>query len=1131
MSIKHALQLLKALIRTPWSIRSVVLRDETKWFTNNTHRQSRAFTKLEHDLLVSGERPLRFAFSLMVLHGLFITLVVLSPLNLLPSTWISLETSQQLANFSTIWTIQATLAALVYPIVISFVAVYLQRRPAADAFIHLYMLDSGALVAGISSLTLLVAMGTQFLVMSAWGNSYVSSLVVIDTFCFVLNAAMTTFFLFRTVEFLRPDLQARIIQRYTINVALPRDLHRFNSDYVLDSAINHGWFSVPSFLDDSAPKGPRLLIGRDSFFKDGVVQENLHLKVPSRLVDVRIWFMKLAIESWYRKALKISDSLDGEQDQPLLKLPMTFGSIYEKDFPLAIVTNGPDLSAYERFLLRRAVAIRPASHDRYGIQVEAILNELAAEVRNMAAQSDNQGFDHAYSILIDLHELLLAACQDNKESSDRNSWALVRNTESFWGRPLHEDWSEIYRAVFQSAIESMVRDTRPLRRLCHLLTHFDQDELSSSPIEIHEHLLKLPPLMMHLLNKWWTFRAEEQGITKPSHKQMTLLRPPLNIIYEEVLNDFVGGWENARPGATWEIRDRDLPDWDTRPELARLSAKHIEETARMLLTAVFGGDQAASEWLADVLSKWWSALNSYNEPYQLYEKSSFITLDDLELPWEKFSSKYGLALERPEVQPSLQEAAFQAALQNYWTDIRLITIELMLDWVKEVSIDLASNSLAFEIATGLLTGKHWKAGGQTINPLKGISATKYLVAKLRQLSASEDSGSSYLGRLDNFVSRIKSLQRPNMVSSRVYMLGGADNVESLRASQLALMAVFTKSAWESSRTLDRQLIIWQANQPSKLNILKGVIGNWCDKLPNTLELSIKHIDLIKRHLDPEASISAENALLYVKNGLVGLHQEIVNLLNEAIAAEQIDPARLLEIELNASAYGFGKEKGHFPVNQFTIEYTRSPLEDFPLPLMQLQRSEITRRQIDRRVVNDKKYYADTMAQLVASVILDDVLQKSEIREVKAADADTYWKVLQAEADLILARGEIPILILGNSSRPEWIREWEYHDLNPLHKIPNDLQLRHVEGRGTGYQFDINQIHVYSASLPTGKSLILSEEEFHRVTFTEYSDGRYVRAEVIESQYTNKNLIDLKLTFSRRVEVARTKITCLVHSVN
>ncbi|MDP0989619.1 hypothetical protein Q6249_28760, partial [Klebsiella pneumoniae] len=84
-----------------------------------------------------------------------------------------------------------------------------------------------------------------------------------------------------------------------------------------------------------------------------------------------------------------------------------------------------------------------------------------------------------------------------------------------------------YRGVFQSAIEGMVRDSRPLRRLCYLLQHLDGDELRASPVEIREHLLQMPPLMMYQLSNWWAFRVEEQGIIEHSHMQMVTLRPPL----------------------------------------------------------------------------------------------------------------------------------------------------------------------------------------------------------------------------------------------------------------------------------------------------------------------------------------------------------------------------------------------------------------------------------------------------------------------------------------------------------------------------------------------------------------------------------------------------------------------------
>lgn len=353
--MKRAFRLARDLFRTPWSVRAVARRDEVAWFKQNVHRRRRAPSRVERDLLFAGEHPLRFAGSLFALQIALLVLVAVLPQDWFAPAWFKWEAAEQLTHFSTVWTIQATLAALVYPIVISFVAVYLQRRPAAEAFIHLYMLDSGGLAAGLSSLALVTVMGVQYLMLSTWGTAWLPGWAAIDTAWFVLNAALTTFFLFRTVEFLRPEVQARVIQRYTVNVALPRDVQRLNSFQVLAGGIAKGWFPVPSYGDDKAPEGPRLLIGWA--FREGDAQGELRLRAQARLVDVRIWLVRMVVESWYRSAL-ISPRPDKpeafavDKSWPLLTLPMSPGTVYEGEMPLALVADGPALSRWQRFLLR-----------------------------------------------------------------------------------------------------------------------------------------------------------------------------------------------------------------------------------------------------------------------------------------------------------------------------------------------------------------------------------------------------------------------------------------------------------------------------------------------------------------------------------------------------------------------------------------------------------------------------------------------------------------------------------------------------------------------------------------------------------------------------------------------------------
>jgi hypothetical protein len=1114
-----------------------VYRKEASWFAQNVHRRQLALSRVERGLLFAGEHPLRMVSSLLALHIALLVLVSLFTQEWLAPAWQEWKAAEQWSLFTAVWTIQATLAALVYPIVISFVAIHLQRRPTAEAFIRLYILDSGALAAGLSSLALVVAMGAQQLMLSTWGPESLPGWVVIDTASFVLNAVLTSFFLFRTVEFLRPEVQTRVVQRYAVNVALPREVQRLNSSQVLAAGIAKAWFPVPSHGDDNAPEGPRLLIGRYDF-REGTVQDQLPLPAPVRLVDVRLWLVRLVVGAWYRKALTWprpgkTGSFGVDRSWPLLTVPLSPGTTYEDEFPLARVADGPALTGWQRSLLRWAVVLRRTARERYGIRVDAILGELAAHARSMAAKPDNEGFERAYRELVELHGLLLGASLHKTESGENGSWALLPDTERVFGRPLHENWSEAYRGVFQSAIEGMVRGTRPLCRLCYLLQNLDGDELRASPVEIREHLLQMPPLMMYQLSNWWAVRVEEQGILDHSHKQMVVLRSPLNRVYEEVLSTFVAGWENGRPHKPWRSRDAQKVEWATLPTLARLNVKHIEETARMLLAAVQRGDQAAAEWLADALSKWWGTLDFHEKPYQLYDKTAFITIDDLGLAWPAFCAKFGLENDGDEagerLRPTLQKGAFQAALRNYWTDVRFLSIELMLDWVRTVPVATASSSLAFEIACGLLTGKQWKSGGQAVDALSDLSPPEYLVAKVRQFAASGEWRGGYVGRLDRFVERVKDMRRPNMISSRVYLFSGTDDVESLQESQLELLAVLASSDWGLPRSLQRQLDVWfdpRFHHYNSIEILRGLLKSWLDRLGEEPGLSVEHIELMKERARP--GVAAKAAIEHVKTGLLAAQQALDGRHEEALAAQPIDPNRLREIERFASSAGFGNKKGCFPVHLFEIGTVADRLEDFTLSIPQFRRGELTQMQMEQRAVNEEEYFADAMAQQVAIVVLRDVLYRSDMKEVAVQDADAYWTALKTEAQQIVLRGGKPILLLDNSTRPDWVWDWQHADFGADHKRPEDLQVRRREGQGAGYLCDFNDIEVYVAPLPIGQSILLARHAFRSLTFTSYGDGRFVRVEVKELEGAN-NLVDLKLTFSRRVDAGDSRVVRLAYA--
>jgi len=1121
-------------LQTPWSVQKVVRRDEQDWRNANAHRRRLALSRLERELLFAGEHPFRFVSSVLLLQLALHILVKLLPSDWFAVPWEHWGAAEQLSYFSTLWTVQATLAALVYPIVIAFVAVFLQRRPAAEAFLHLYMLDSAGLVAGLSSLVLVVVMGVQYLMLTTWGPGALPAWAVLDTAWFLLNSALTTHFLFRTVEFLRPEVQTRVVQRYTVNVALPRDVARLNSFQVLAVAQSKGWLPVPAYGAEGTPQGPRLLIGRFAF-REGDPQGERRLSEPSRLVDVRIWLVRLAVTYWYRKAVKYprpatTSPLGDDGPWPLLTLPITPGSVFTSELLLARVADGPPLAGWQRLLLRWSLVLQPISRERYGIRVKAILDELASDARQAISNGNRNSFERAYGALVSMHELILGASLAPDESGKQGSWALLPDTDNFFGRSLHETWNEVYRSIFTAAVHIVANDTRPVRSLCHLLQHFEGNELRGSPVEVQEHLLQLPPLMMYLLGNWWAHRVEEQGILDHSCDRMVMLRPPLNRVYDEVLSSFVAGWENGRPSSPRRQRHGSERDWDSTPSLARLNVRHIEETARMLLAAVHRGDQAAAEWLADVLSKWWGTFDYEHEPYQLYDKTDFITVEHLQLDWAKFKLVFGLAETDPhpseQLESMLQRGAYLAALHNYWTDVRLLVIELMLSWVCQNPGAPPASSLALEIIVGLLTGKQWKGGGQIIDPFSELTTADYLIAKVRQYAASGEWRGGYLGRLDRFVERVKDMSRPNMVSSRAYSFSGADDVASLQDSQLVLMAILSRSPWQTPRALQRQIDLWLDEQYASIEIVRNRLRTWLQRLEDEPRLAVEAIAVLRQSARPGSE--APDTWDLVKAGLRAAQGAIENRREGILAAQPIDPERLLEISSFASATGFSAAAGEFPMQLFMVDTCDDALQDFTLTLKQVRKGELTKVEMDQRASNESDFFAKTLARQVAVVVLSDVLQRCNVREVLAADVDSYWRALRVEAAKLTERGGEPVLLLDNATQPSWVWDWQHADYGAGYQRPEDLRVQRHEGRGQGYICNFNNIEVYVAPIPSGQSLLLSKRAFRRVTFTRYGDERFVMVAPVDVE-DKKNIVDLRLTFSRRVEVGDTDAVRLLYA--
>lgn len=604
------------------------------------------------------------------------------------------------------------------------------------------------------------------------------------------------------------------------------------------------------------------------------------------------------------------------------------------------------------------------------------------------------------------------------------------------------------------------------------------------------------------------------------HHRMVLLRAPLRRVYEEVISTFVSGWESGRTSIA-EVPDGSKAfEWASAKELGRLNAHHIQETARMILAAVARGDQACAEWLADVLSKWWGSFAYQHEPIALYGKTKYLTLEHLSLNWATLYGQLGLT--EIEMQwgggdvKALQHGVLLAALKNYWTDIRFLTIELLLSWVEKDESPTLENSLAMEIASGLLNGKQWKGGGTQTESLSDLSAAAYLTAKVRQFAASGEWRGGYVGSLSRFVERVKDMERPDMVSSRIYSFSGADDVDSLQEQQLALLAALSANEWTVGDSLRRQIDIWIARQYTSIDILRQKTKDWLRRMEHAGELSPRLLPALMERTGK--THGAAQGRSWAKHGIEALRDLVEEKRMDVLEAEPIDPARLLQLAQFASRKGFGQASGEFPLQLFrTVASDATAHQNFTLGINEVRKGELTRTEMDQRPINEADYWAETMARQVGVVVLTDVLLECTFHAIVTPDAEAYWAALKLETARMFGRGEHPVLMLDNATRPEWVWQWQHADYGSEYARPDDLRVQRFEGKGDGYICNFNDIEVYSAPLQPGKSILISREAFDALVFTEFDAGRFVEVKVDERS-DSKLLVDLKLNFSRRVAV-------------
>ncbi len=1091
-------------------------RELRDWRKANSTLRENAWPWYQRLLIFAGNRPVRYPlelFSMVMLlsaaiwgYCAFITLFADEPAP--PVHDVS-------SRFYTLWTVQAAIAAMIYPIVIGFVSLLLQRRHSAKASLHVYLHDSAAILTGLSALFLVAAMAIQFFFLSLAGDAVLANWLILDGIWFLLNILGVIWFLARTFDYLRPERRADIMRAYAINHVWPAEIRR-NLEYNLFlGAIYYGWLPGPIYGDEKKESNTAILpgsVGRGM----GNIQVADKYKDSWMIRDVRFRALSLAIRSWQRREEKTADSVDEHQDSfmgmhqsRLFILPLIPGDPYEEKVGLCRTEGGSGLRWWERWLTRWSFVLVPDTGKTASLSIGDILNGLITEVQVAMESGEEVVFRDALHELVDLHVALLLAGDFVTDTGQRDNYAnLVDRTNAFESR-MHDLWSREYRRLFEGAVDRVSVDGTYFNYMAHMTGWLVSRLSEVRPVGISSNLLRLPRYLHYRLNRWWSRTGEEQGMLDHGPCNPGTLNVPAFTAYESAIKKFVGAWESLKNNRFPPTRDEPL-DWGGYGEITELYTEHLEGTLTMLFDSLSLGNKEGAEWLCDSLMKWWNTIRfRFDNSYYYIRDERKLTLELLRKTWDEARGVIDLSLAGND-EARAPKALWAACVHNYWIDLCCVSLYSMLQLGKDCDCE---ESLPAQLVIALGQGKALRAGGSGVGEQWPVRTVEdLLIAIIRQYYFDGGYHQGYRARLDKVVEAISSQGKPAMVPGRVYSGWGLEDLDALRDGQLILLCLLVRERGSLTAPLMETIQKWGTEDDDGLRAFVDQLKKWKTRLED------KEFDDYEGLYDCiHAQFSSMDTF---KNAISALTVRIDQLVEsiEGFRIEQLKDASVSEDRLNqvakwCSQSGFSKASADIPVSLFReVKHSTEEYVEHSLIIRDMNKGEFVEPPMAQRVSNEDEWFDQMISNHVAGSVMAEIL-KAIGREMVDVDGPVvYWQQIKSAAGKIRKNGGTPILFVAGRAEPSWLLDWTRSTYDERVEIPEGLQfVRDKQFESDGYVGSLNDIPVFVAPISSGSSYLISQESLNILTFTQFEDDVYVKVS-FEPVEGKDALINLRLSW-------------------
>lgn len=1088
--------------------------EDAEWLSANKTRKNIAYSRTHKLIINISASPFTYALRFFLIYCL-ITSLIGKYSNVFDVDYIfdvDIENNIQ-SHLYTIWPIQAAIAGVIYPIVIGFISIILQKQNADKVLLRIYLRDSAGKLAGLMSLFLILGMTIQYLFVPLANKNIIYIWSLNNALFFSINIMMTIWFLYRTFLFIRPDYRKNIIEKFCVNILLPYEVSKSLRNVLLHNPENNNLLPAKaygkSYSHDNVSV-EHFNYGYDTIHNE-VVKKHAYEK---ELSDVYFRILSPAVLIWLSKATHHVENIDDTTKCKLIFNP-SLNQIMVEDEVVCMSSGPVQNGSYENFLIRLAFRYKKRKIEK-DLSVIDILKHIESEAKYFISKADEASFENSIRDLISMQVLLVRASEYINFDQKPDNF-LNLNDSFFIYKSFYFEWSRVYLSLYDEAINKTNKSTSYVIRLMSIPVNIISEINNPNNIDICCHTINLFSWQYRKLSEWWEKEAESSGFYNHSPCQATVLKPPQSNFHETIMNNFIGKWSHLKNYYLSVRNIKKFDDWSEVQTYASLYIKHLEVTFYMLFRAVHAGDKSSSTWIADSLQIWWEELRYEFDNNHYYLRDTYeLTIESLQKDWVLVQEKIpdSLHLSGEQIPPL---NLFGAILKNYWIDITALTIYLLVDWGKDCDCE---NSMPAYLLKPLINNTRIKpeAGGSLGYNLR-TNVNDVLISIIRQYYVDGGYEIGYRKKLDSLISNVFEYKKPDMVSGRTYSGWGVDDLRDTTYGQIFLLLIKSVENYTVSPDIDRIIRNWSINDDSLTREFKELLISWKDTIDtkefHKLHSLYEYIYEDKNLNDFE--VARKNTITLFE----AIIDEIDNIRNEVISTSNIDPERLRSLAVWGSRNIFRLENSEFPINQFNnISYVDEADSQKSLRFTNCNKGEFTTPLFANLAVNEDEYYENILGNHVASSILAESLKILKPKDVTADNEASYLKILLDNSENIIKSDRIPILLLDNRTRPEWIWDWFNNRLFDDNNIPSGIHIIEKENnKSAGYVGNINDIEVYNAPLPPGASYLMSKESFNNIEFKRYAEDVYVDVfhEDIDDEESLINII-FEWNFNLNVEL-------------